>query len=220
VAFTDIATLQFQAHLATGQAVRNTLHFRRNPTAGSVDATWLAAWLADANTTALINAYKAVLRTTDRLDGVLARATQDPTDADADRDEAYRDVNAAGTRSETGTGSPDELTVILKLSSDLAGRRFRGRIWMPPPGDQEEIYGEDVYTGGDYWSTMTALVAELVKTTYPSGGSHYAGAWNDCDMIVYSRKGRTAGDTYWARVAALGRPAKLHWLRSRNPTQA
>lgn len=220
MAFEDIATLQFQSHLASGQAIRNSLHFRRNPSAGNVDATWLTAWLADANTTSLINAYKAVLRTVDTLDGVLGRATQDPTDTAADRDEAYRDVGALGTRVETGTGAPDELTVLLRLAGDLAGRRFRGRIWMPPAGDQEEISGENAYTGGDWWSTMGSFVAELIKTTYPSGGAHYGGAWNDVDLVVFSRRGRLAGGTYYARVSGLSRPSKLRWLRSRDPSQA
>lgn len=217
MAFSDIATLQFQARLKSGQAVRNTLHFRRNPTAGSVDATWLTAWLADANTTTLITAYRAVLATTDALEGVLGRATRDPSDPDEDRDEAFRPVDLVGTRVISGAGSPDELTGIMKLTGDLAGRRFRGRLWLPPPSQATLIVDESMNTG-TYRTAITNFMAELVKTTYPSGGAHYGGAWNDVDLIVFSRAGRLANATYYARVTTLAIPFKLHWLRSRNPT--
>jgi hypothetical protein len=219
-AFEDIATLQFQARLASGQAVRNTFHFRRNPSAGDVDATWLTAWLADANTTTLINAYRGILRTADRFEGLLGRATRDPQNPGDERDEAYRAEDTAGTRGDAGTLAPDELTCILKVSGDLAGRRYRGRCWLPPPNQQGSINGENITSPATYRTNVLAFMAELVKTTYPSGGSHYAGQWNDVDMVVFSRAGRLADSTYYARVSSLAAPPKLHWLRSRNPTLA
>jgi hypothetical protein len=220
VAFEDIATLQFQAHLEDGQAVRNTWHFRRNPSAGDVDATWLTAWLADSNTTTLINAYLQVLRTVDTLDGVLGRATVDPTDTSADRDEAFRTSGTGGARTASGTRGPDELGMMLKISGDLAGRRYRGRTFLPPSGLQGDIVGENVYTSSNYYAKVLLFVAELVKTTYPSAGSHYGGQWNDVDMVVFSRAGRLANATYYARVSGIQAPLKMHWLPSRNPTQA
>lgn len=220
MAFDDIATLQFQATLASGQAVRNTFHFRRNPSAGDVDATWLTAWLNDANMTTLANAYAAVMRNGDTLTGILGRATADPTDTAADRDEAFRALTTDGGRTATGTRAPDELGVILKLTGDLAGRRYRGRSWLPPAGLQGEIVGENAYTSGQYWAKALLYRTELLKTTYPSGAGHYGGQWNDVDMVVFSRAGRLAGGTYYARVSGIELPGKLHWLRSRNPTQA
>jgi hypothetical protein len=221
VAFNDIATLQFQARLSDGQAVRNTLHFRRNPTAGDVDATWLSSWVGDANTTTLLNAYKAILRSTDRLEGILARATRDPSDPTADRDEAYRVVDAAGTRTPPSTAGPDEATTIIEVSGDLAGRRFRGRNWMPPPLDGPAISGgEFIVATSTYWVNVLAFLVELTKTTYPSGAGHYGGAWNDCDLVVFSRRGRLAGSTYYARARAVTGDTKVRWLRSRNPTLA
>jgi hypothetical protein len=217
-AFEDIATLQFQSHLPSGQAVRNSFHFRRNPSAGDVDATWLAAWLADANTTTLITAYRALLKPASRLDGLLGRATQDPLNPGDERDEAYRSIDLAGTGTAPAQYTPDELTVITKLNGDLAGRRFRGRVWLPPVHNQTEVLGENVSQVAAYWTAVVAFMAELTKTTYPSGGSHYGGAWNDCDMVVFSRKGRAVDDTYYARVSGIGTGAKLHWLRSRNPS--
>lgn len=220
MAFNDIATLQFQATLADGQAIRNTLHFRRNPTAGSVDATWLTAWVNDANMTVLKDKYRAILRTTDRLQGILVRATQDPSDADADRDEAFKEYDQAGTRVVSGTASPDELTGLLKLSGDLAGRRFRGRLWLPPFCNQTDVQGENYYDAGGYGVAVDAFVVELNKTLYTAGAGHYGGQWNDVDMVVFSRRGRLAGGTYYSRVSQISKPRKLHWLRSRNPTAA
>jgi hypothetical protein len=220
MAFQDIATFQLQARLPDGQAIRNTLHFRRNPSAGDVDATWLAAWLADANTTTLITAYRALFPNTARIEGVLGRATLDPTDTAAERDESYRVVDLAGSLTPSSTFSPDELTAILKINGDLAGRRYRGRLWLPPPLNTGAITGEYVNTAATWWTNVVAWVAELTKTTYPSGGSHYGGAWNDCDMVVFSRAARLANATYYARVPAVVTGTKLHWLRSRNPTLA
>lgn len=197
------------------------MHFRRNPSAGNVDATWLAAWVADANSTTLINAYKAILRSTDRLEGVLVRATRDPSDPTADRDEAYRVIDAAGTRTPASSSGPDEATCLIEVSGDLAGRRYRGRNWMPPPLDGPAISnGEFIAPTSTYWVNVLAFLTELTKTTYPSGGAHYGGAWNDCDMVVFSRAGRLAGGTYYARARAVSGDTKVRWLRSRNPTLA
>lgn len=217
-AFTDIATLQFQGHTASGQATRNTLHFRRNPSAGQVDATWLTAWLADSNTTALQTAYLKLFRTAGRLDGILARAERDPLNPNDDRDEAFKVVDLAGTGSAASTSSPDEAGVILKLNGDLAGRRFRGRIWLPPINDNGSIAGE--LAAGSYVTNADLLRDELVKTTYPSGASHYGGQWNDVDLVVFSRRGRSLDERYYARVSGISVPRKIHWLRSRNPTLA
>jgi hypothetical protein len=217
-AFEDIATLQFQAHLSSGQAVRNTMHFRRNPSAGDVDATWLASWLAASGTDSLITAYRAMLRTTDRLDGVLARATRDPQFPSDERDEGYRSVDLAGTRTPPSTASPDEETCVLKVNGDLAGRRFRGRMWLPPFKDASGVANEDVVTSISWWTAVLAWIVELKKTTYPSGAGHYSGAWNDCDMVVYSRRGRQDDSTYYARVTEITGSTKARWLRSRNPS--
>jgi hypothetical protein len=218
-AFTDIATLQFQAHLSDGQAIRNTLHFRRNPTAGSVDATWLADWLAASGTTSLVTAYRAILRSTDRLDGMLARATRDPSNPGDERDESFSEIDLAGTRTPASTAGPDELTTLLKVNGDLAGRRYRGRLWLPPPLDGAATSGgEYIVTSTTYWTNVGAFLTELGKTLYTAGAGHYSGAWNDVDMVVFSRAARLAGDTYYARVPSVGRSTKLHWLRSRNPT--
>jgi hypothetical protein len=218
VAFNDIMELQFQSRNGGGQAYRNTFHFRRNPTAGSIDATFLQALAADSNTDALADAYEGLLTTTDRLDGILLRATRDPTDPGAERDEAFLVRDAIGTRAVGSTQTPVELGCLLKLSTDLAGRRYRGRSWLPPILDTAQVIAENRSTTGTYHTKIAALITQLLKTTYPSGAGHYGGSWNDLDMVVFSRKARIEEDTYYARVTSIVSPAKIRWLRSRNPT--
>jgi hypothetical protein len=219
-AFQDILDFQFQATLGDGQAVRNTLHFRRNPSAGDVDATFLTALLADANTTTLLNAWRAMLLTTGRLDGVLARATKDPLFPNDDRDEAFRVEDFAGSHATAGDAAPDELGGLAKISGDLAGRRWRGRIWLPPVGNAGEVIGENYKPAGTYGVAVDAFRTQLLKTTYTSGAGHYGGQWNDVDLVVFSRKGRQLDETYYSRVPAIQMPRKLHWLRSRNPSSS
>ena len=219
-AFNDIATMQFQGVSWSGQAWRNTYHFRRNPSAGDVDASWLAAWVADSNTTALKDKYLATLTVLQRLDGILVRATRDPLNPGADRAEAYRQVDAPGTRATPSGITPEELGPMLKLAGDLAGRRFRGRIWLPPLVDRGIVNGESYDFTSAYATAVANLATDLTKTLYTSGAGHFGGQWNDCDMVVFSRRGRSLDETYYSRVSSIQRPPKVHWLRSRNPTNA
>lgn len=216
-AFEDIALLQFQARLASGVEIRNTLHFRRNPSAGDVDATWLTAWVNDSNTTTLLNKWAAMVPTTGVVTGLLARAEHDPLNPSADRDEAFRDAFIAGGHGQAGTAAPAELCPLLKLSGDLAGRRYRGRIWLPPMTQTSTVSGENLLGGTTYETVKNAFATDLAKTMYTSGAGHYGGQWNDCDLIVFSRRGRSLDETYYARCTSIAGPARLHWLRSRAP---
>lgn len=209
--------MQFQSHDVGGQAFRNTIHVRKNPSSGVVDAGFLTGLGAASGTTSLSTAYRGILTTAQRLDGILLRATRDPSNPDAERDEFFLVVDALGTRSNPGTTTPLELGAILKLSGDLAGRRYRGKIWLPPIMDPGQVTGENRSTGGGYSTAIASFITELTKTTYPSGAGHYGGSWNDSDLCVFSRRARLAGSTYYARVSGLSSPTKLRWLRSRNP---
>lgn len=200
-----------------GTAVRNTWHFRRNPSAGSVEGGWLGDLLASSGTTSLKNAYLAALDTGATLDGILARATRDPLNPGDDRDEKFLAVAAPGTRSPGSTRCPQAICALMKVSGDRAGRRYRGRNFMPPAADRGEILNNVFLAANPYLVALNAFKTELAKTTYASGAGHYSGAWNDCDLIVFSRKGRQASGTYYARVPAIDIRPQIHWLRSRMP---
>ena len=216
-AFEDICTLQFQAVMVDNVEIRNTLHFRRNPSAGDVDATFLTALVADANTNTLVTKWAGMLPTDGVVTGVLARATQDPLNPSADRDEAFRGYALAGTHGVAGVRAPSELTCLMKLTGDLAGRRFRGKNWLPPPQQQADIVGENINGAGTWVTARGLYLTEINKTLYTSGAGHYGGSWNDFDMVVFSRRGRSLDETYYARVSAVSMPNRLHWLRSRSP---
>ena len=214
----DVFSLSFRSTIA-GQLVANTFHVRQNPTAGDVDATHLQSLLNDANTTALKNAYKACIPSTGTLDVLVARLVPDPQFPDADRAEAARTIGEAGTFT-SDQRDPPGLCALLTLGTDLAGRRFRGRVFMPPSLDSTVLNTGIFVASGTYWTNFTAFITELSKTMYPSGAGHYGGAWNDNDLCVYSLTARKESDSarYYARVVAATRRQAPHWLRSRQPT--
>ena len=216
-AITDVFTLGFRSTVR-GQLVANTFHVRQNPTAGAVDADHLVALLADSNTDTLVTKYRAILPTEGTLDYLVARLVPDPQFPDDPRAEAARTIGSAGTYASAGA-APTEACLVLSLGTDVAGRRYRGRVFLPPFDDRTIMSGEDVTASGTYWTNLTSFLAELAKTMYPSGAGHYGGAWNDNDLCIYSLKARTEDvGAYMARVTAAVRRPRIHWLRSRGPT--
>lgn len=218
-AIQDVFSLSFRSTVNT-QLVANTFHVRQNPTAGNVDAAHLTALLADANTTSLITAYRAMLTTSDTLDVLVARLVHDPQFPNDPRAEAARTVGLAGTRAPADTREPTGLCGLITLGTDLAGRRYRGRVFLPPILDSQQIAnGGTIGTGSAYRTAITAFIAELTKTMYPSGAGHYGGAWNDNDLCIYSLRARTLiADPYYARVTSAVSKPPLHYLRSREPS--
>lgn len=212
----DVFALQFLSTIG-GQKVANTFHVRQNPTAGAVDAAHLVALLASTGMDSLVTAYRALIPTvSNTLDAVVARLVPDPLNPDEPRAEAVRSVGLAGTFS-TAIDAPLEVCLVVTLGTDLAGRRYRGRFFTPPIASASTISGENI-TAGTYWTNLAAFLTELAKTMYPSGASHYGGAWNDNDLVVYSKRARALDvGPYYARVTAATRRQRLHWLRSRGP---
>lgn len=216
-AFTDVFSFGFRADIG-GQLVANTLHVRQNPTAGAVDAAHLTALLADTNTDALVTKYRAIMPTTGTLVSLVARLAPDPQFPDDPRAEAVRAIGLAGTYSGDGA-APLEMCLVLTLGTDVAGRRYRGRMFLPPWRDRAQVSGEVVDVTSTYWSNVGLFATELAKTMYPSGAGHYGGAWNDNDLCVYSLRARAANvGPYYARVTSATRRSRIHWLRSRGPS--
>lgn len=218
-AINDVFSLSFRSTVGT-QLVANTLHVRQNPTAGNVDAAHLTALLADANTTSLITAYRAMLTTGDTLDVLVARLVHDPLFPDEPRAEAARTVGLAGTRAPGDTREPTGLCGLITLGSDLAGRRYRGRIFLPPVIDSLQIAnGGTIGASSAYRTNINAFITELNKTMYPSGAGHYGGSWNDNDLCIYSLRARTLDvGPFYARVTSAVAKPPLHYLRSREPS--
>lgn len=204
-----------------GQAVQNTWHFRVNPTAGEPDIARLQALADMTDSAALLTAIKAVIPTDGSLDAITVRQVHDPLAPTDDKLEATHAYNAAGTKTAQANVAPDSACALIKLSGDRAGRNFRGRFFAFPVQARDEISGNFFIAGSSGYTTpLQSLCDQLAKTAYPSGGSHFSGSWNDCDLEVYSRKLRSADeDPFWARVNAIQLTRNVRWLRSRTPTR-
>lgn len=214
---TDVFTLGFRSTVR-GQQVANTFHVRQNPTAGPVDVTHLRALLADAFTDTLILRYRGLLPTVGTLDYVIARLVHDPQFPDAPRPEAIRNVAQAGTFASADDDAL-ELCAVLTLGTELAGRRYRGRQFAPPPLEKAQHDDESWDPAGGWWANFGTWEGELSKTCTDAGAAHYGGAWNDNDLCVYSLRARQlAVDPYYARVISRTRRGRLRWLRSRGPS--
>lgn len=98
----------------------------------------------------------------------------------------------------------------VKLSTGLASRSFRGRMWMPPIFRQNELEGGGEVT--DFGSYAPAVVQLL--TAYDTEVS-LGGAVN-AHQVVYSRTRRNRGLVpYYADVVARTFDTKVRVLRSR-----
>lgn len=214
----DVAQLQVVITVE-GQQMVNTFHVRRNPTAGSTDGDFLQTLLNDSNTLALMNLYKPMLQTGDTVDRIWARQVPDPQFPDAERWEGSRTLALAGTRSATNKDVPLPVCALVKLGTDKAGRRYHGRIFAPPMKSAVNLSGGRLNLGGDYAIAVNAFLVELAKTMFPSGGGHYAGAWNDLDLCIYSLTARRldAANIYYARCTAAQLDPVPRFLRSRRP---
>lgn len=210
--------LQFQSHLPDIAVVRNSFHVRRNETAGDVDEAFLVSLLNADGTDNLVDAYRAMLTSNMEFDGVFVRQVQDPLNPSDPKLEHYRPIGLPGLRTPGSPGSPMEACAIASLHSDTASRRFRGHVFLPPAIDSSQLGGSHWTLTGSYSVAIATFLAELFHTMEPSGGAHYDGAWNDVDLVVYSRKARSLdADQFYAQVQSASNNRKVHWLRSRSP---
>jgi hypothetical protein len=91
-------------------------------------------------------------------------------------------------------------------------------VFLPPPLDIAQLIGSHWSSTGTYATAVHGFEDELFKTMEPSGGSHYDGAWNDVDLVIYSAKARQLDeDQFYAQVQHAETNFKAHWLRSRSP---
>jgi hypothetical protein len=210
--------LQFQSHLPDIAVVRNSFHVRLNETAGDVTSSFLNDLLDSSGTDDLVSAYRGMLSERMELDGILLRQVQDPLNPGDTKLEQFRADQSDGLLPAGAVGSPMEMTGILSLHTDTAGRRFRGHVFLPPPLDTDQIVGSHWSNGGAYDTAVRAFEDQLVLTMEPAGGAHYDGAWNDVDLVIYSRRARALDqDQFFAQVQSPGWNRKVHWLRSRSP---
>lgn len=207
--------LQVQAQYSTGQQIRNSWHLWGHDSASPVEVDDLTGFLASTWTDGFITAYRALLGAGDTVQGVLARQVADPLNPSDVKNEAFRSVNLAGTGSFSADG-PSEISQIMKLGSDAAGRSAHGRVWMPYSRQKGDINTETFASAQT--TRVTAVVTELAKLFYTAGAGHAGGAAADFDLALYSVTRRKANETqYGYRVTSILVDTRVHWLRSRGP---
>jgi hypothetical protein len=112
----------------------------------------------------------------------------------------------------SGTGLPRELCRILSFRTGLAGRSYRGRVFLPCPRNTGELLSSDANqfdTSSSWWSAGHSFASDLLDGKDISYGplSAYTG---HLSLRVYSRKLAEDHD-----VTAILEPTAVHFLRSR-----
>jgi hypothetical protein len=210
----NIYAIQFQAHdIASGQAIRNTFHVRQNPTAGAMTTDLLDGKVAAIAASAIKSSYVNMLTVNQVLDAivgtqVVAANLNDPPDQHS------RSFTSVGPRG-TDLALPLTMCALMTERSELSGRRYRGRMFLPPASDGAAILTTKWKAAQAYFINCLAFQTELLKLCQTAGAGHLGGALNDNDVVTFSRAAEAAGAQTWSRVQSLPILSKVHWLRSR-----
>jgi hypothetical protein len=173
----------------------NVLHVSGDSGSGHADpldvATAVWSWLGADYRACLNSAYTVREVTAEKLVGGHAVSV------------GVHEVNLAGTLSCAGV-CPRELALLVRLQSTHAGRRGKGRMFLPSP------LGSDALSSQDIWSTSHAYwtAAGTLSTLLTTGGGTFGGI--AIAFGVYSRK-----DDALYPIAGVNRDVRPHWLRSR-----
>ena len=193
-------TLSFKSSFSGVLAI-NTLCIHEEPVGLGVGDLGAATVVADLDTW-LRPLYRACINSAWRLDAIAVRelGTSSPTVAEVG-------VGLAGTLA-NGTGNlPREICQVVKITTALATRSGRGRVFMPSPFYSSYLDGPDsINTAGGWWTSVKALFDALIAgrtVTHDLVDHHYS-------LNVWSRKQGQRHDAtgYVQRQAP-------HWLRSR-----
>lgn len=127
--------------------------------------------------------------------------------------EVYDFPIAVGGSAVSGTATPRELCRILSLRTGLAGRRYRGRVFIPAPQNAGILLssnGDLFDTSSSWWTYGNQFADDLLSGddyTYGPGGLYTA----HLSLRVYSRVGGFDTD-----VTGILKPQDVHYLRSRH----
>lgn len=194
-----------------GNEVVNTLHY--DLVGDIADPAPTLQSLADRIADDCLDAYASLFPDGWLIHPVTVVDEIDPRNPGATRD------GAIGGSSQPGSGAtpssdnmtPLELCAVATLRTAHIGRRFRGRMFMPPIFS--EIYTVDGQLGGArriaYQSFLNTIPHEpdLVTGVHPLVSAKW---------VVYSRTQRIQDrDPYATPISDVRLNDKLHWLRSR-----
>jgi hypothetical protein len=135
-------------------------------------------------------------------------ATQVPEfSTDHPTDQAVRSYEENGTApySDQGKLSP-AVCLLAQLKTAKRGRRYRGRMWMPPPYSSNELDDPGKFTtgGSSYLGKCTAFLEAWAPFSHDG--------WQSC---VYSRANVAIDASPFEHITDFALPNVQHWLRSR-----
>jgi hypothetical protein len=204
-----IARCSLVAALGDNEVV-NTLHYDMHDS--TVDDSPTLQGLADRLADDLLGPWGALFPAAWTIQPVTVMDEKDPLAPLATRDGAVSGAPAAGTGgTPTSTNkAPLEECVVATLRTAHIGRRFRGRMFLPPIFD-EEATDNGILASGHASLYNTFLAAIPREPDLVTGAGDGNAIWS-----VYSRTQRAANlDPYATRIDTVQLQTKLRWLRSR-----
>lgn len=153
--------------------------------------------LADALATNFAGPYKAALSGEAEYRGLSVQRLQP-----GEKSTELFKTTGAGAGTGTGDVLPRQVSGLIALVTEFAGRSFRGRVYVPFPGEDDNAI-DGAITGG-YLAKLNALGAEYIRTIRPVK----PGGTLDAVPVIYSRKSE-------GRIDAVGWRARLGFATQR-----
>ena len=192
----------YRTLLADGVVLVNTFHI------GTEDASSAQTCLEALND-GIHSDFLAVLPTTATLlDATSVEVPLDSTPLPTP-DAGFLSFSEAGGRSIATHSISPAMGLLAQLKTGVAGRRARGRCWLPPCLDSTELTADGTFDtgGGSYYSLCSALITTYVTHSYDDG----------VQPVVYSKTAALAdAANVWFAITSFLLPNKQHWLRSRD----
>lgn len=206
----------FISSKATLQVV-NTLHVLTGSTLAPQSGDYLPTELADDLYTALGTAYRAHLPDGYTWEKISVTTITDPNEPAQVPTVGEHQVGLLGNRALADTDLPPTLCGHVTWLTGLAGRSFRGRMFMPPIETKGAISADLI---GDLvpYSTTLRTFAALVQTGNDAPGGAYPARWagQDSEFVVYSpTRHKQAADPAAAPIIAWRYTREISSLRSR-----
>lgn len=158
-----------------------------------------------------------LLHTSWTFDRIAVTTVGNPNNPSQVPSAAEKAIGVAGARPGSNTDLPDQMCGLLSIKTGLAGRSFRGRIFLPPIEVSGEVVADTLTTGGNYSTAVAALQTKLLDSF--GGGSTWSTLWRDTwhmKVGVYSPTRHRQGFTpFFTNATATRYDRSIHWLRSR-----
>lgn len=171
--------------------------------------TFAGDWWAKVGPT-----YNTLVPTNCTVLDVTASDEENPLAPTAVRHGGVHAVGAAGGRTVVNFDLPTELCGVMSFRTDVYGRGFHGRSFLPPIytpaalGSKKFVHTQEYYVAAMAWGN------KLMETI--SGAATWSTSTWNARLCVYSRRYRALGAAnWWADVKSFQVRDQPHFLRSR-----